>query len=78
MNALLKTMTLLLVTIFISFPVLAQNRNSKSSLGVPEAPVGHRQPSASDIPEQRTAADDMLDKLNRDLNKKLKSICRGC
>ena len=79
-NTLLKTMTLLALAAFISSPVMAQSQNApaKSSLGVPEAPVGHRQPTASDIPEQRTSADEMLDKINRDLDKKLKSICRGC
>src|SRR5689334_3727710 len=80
MNALLKTMTLIGLAAFIPSPVLAQDRNApaKSSVGVPEAPIGHRQPTASDVPEQRTRADEMLDKINRDLDKKLKSICRGC
>jgi hypothetical protein len=80
MKVLVKPVTLSLLAVFISFAALAQQRDSpaKSSLGVPEAPVGHRQPTVSDAPEQRTSADAMLDKINRDLDKKLKSICRGC
>jgi hypothetical protein len=80
MKVVVKTITFSLLTVFISFAALAQHQDSpaKSSLGIPEAPVGHRQPTISDATEQRTSADVMLDKINRDLDKKLKSICRGC
>jgi hypothetical protein len=47
--------------------------------GVPPAPVGHRQPRASDIPAdtQRTAPDERQVQRDRELDKKL-WICRGC
>ena len=44
-----------------------------------QAPVGHRQPRAADIPANRSGADDdaWLDRVNRDIDSKLK-ICRDC
>lgn len=43
-----------------------------------EAPVGHRQPRAADIPaDARNADDAWLNGLNRDVDKRLK-ICRDC
>jgi len=53
---------------------------------VPEAPVGHRQPRASDVPnetsdvpnEKNLSSDPFLTKENAMLDKKMKSICRGC
>ena len=47
-----------------------------------EAPIGHRQPRASDVPDekklQNTDPNDPLTKENRALDQKIKSICRGC
>jgi hypothetical protein len=51
---------------------------------VPEAPVGHRQPRASDVPNatgdipKKGKLPDLLAKENVQLDKKIKSICRGC
>lgn len=44
------------------------------------APVGHRQPRASDVPNEKNIdnPNDLLSKENALLDKKLKSICRGC
>ena len=55
----------------------AQTANSGIS-GPPQAPVGHRQPSARDVPEGETSAEAASKKLNDELDRKLKSICRGC
>jgi hypothetical protein len=43
------------------------------------APVGHRQPRAADIRVRppRTASDEWLQRLHRELDRKLQ-ICRGC
>ena len=44
------------------------------------APVGHRQPTAQDVqgaPEDNSA-DQAMKKMDQDLDKKLKGICRGC
>ena len=51
-----------------------------SSGSVPQAPVGHRQPRASDVPSEKNLTDpnDPLSKENQALDKKIKSICRGC
>jgi len=47
---------------------------------VPEAPVGHRQPRASDVPSEKNLANptDPINKEDAILDKKIKSICRGC
>jgi hypothetical protein len=44
------------------------------------APIGHRQPRASDMPNKNIVSDpnDPLTKENRALDRKIKSICRGC
>jgi hypothetical protein len=46
---------------------------------VPQAPVGHRQPRAADIPDslEKTAADRERERKDRELDKRLR-ICRGC
>jgi hypothetical protein len=46
----------------------------------PSAPIGHRQPRVSDVPNEKnvTDANDPLSKENQALDKKIKSICRGC
>ena len=42
------------------------------------APVGHRQPRAGDIPPQDRNPNDPMTKEDEALDKKIKSICRGC
>jgi hypothetical protein len=44
------------------------------------APVGHRQPRVADVPSEKNLSDpsDPLSKENQALDKKIKSICRGC
>lgn len=46
----------------------------------PPAPVGHRQPRVGDVPNEKNLGDpnDPLSKENQALDKKIKSICRGC
>ncbi len=45
-----------------------------------EAPIGHRQPRASDVPSEKNLNDpnDLLSKENAILDRKIKGICRGC
>jgi hypothetical protein len=68
---------------------IAQSGSKGTTVGssingtVPEAPVGHRQPRASDVPNatgdiQNEKLPDLLAKENAALDKKIKSICRGC
>ena len=77
MKPLLQTTVLLVLAAFVSFSVSAQTRGKSAP------PVGHSQPGASGEPSaasgvERTSMDDILDKLNRNVDKKVKSICRGC
>ena len=52
----------------------------KNPSGPLPAPVGHRQPRATDVPDEKNLnnPNDLLSKENAALDKKLKSICRGC
>ena len=45
-----------------------------------DAPIGHRQPRVTDISSDKNLSDpnDPLSKENALLDKKIKSICRGC
>jgi hypothetical protein len=47
---------------------------------VGSAPVGHRQPRVGDVPSEKNLSDpnDPLSKENAILDRKIKSICRGC
>ena len=47
---------------------------------IPQAPIGHRQPRPSDLPSEKNLGDpnDLLSKENAALDRKIKSICRGC
>jgi hypothetical protein len=56
-------------------------KNPPMVRGAPlEAPIGHRQPRASDVPSEKNLTDpnDPLSKENAALDRKIKSICRGC
>jgi len=48
-----------------------------NSGSVPSAPVGHRQPRAADVPsaQEKNYTESAEDKA---LDRKIKSICRGC
>ena len=48
---------------------------------LPEAPVGHRQPRADQVPSEKNPTDDPNDSINREnaaLDRMTKGICRGC
>jgi hypothetical protein len=47
----------------------------------PQAPVGHRQPRAGDIPSERNQSENSQAAVDREdaaLDRKIKGICRGC
>jgi hypothetical protein len=50
------------------------------SSSLPEAPIGHRQPRASDFRDEKSLSNpnDQANKEDAALDKKIKSICRGC
>ncbi|WP_213775446.1 hypothetical protein [Bradyrhizobium sp. dw_78] len=53
---------------------------NSSSGALPEAPVGHRQPRADQVPNEKNLSDpnNPVNKEDADLDRKIKSICRGC
>jgi hypothetical protein len=63
---------------------VAQNQSAGSSgtagSTIPLAPIGHRQPRADQVPSGKTLpnANDAQDKEDAILDRKMKSICRGC
>jgi hypothetical protein len=82
-----KFLTITALLVLMGGPAaIAQTGNSGgSSTAVknqppPQAPVGHRQPRASDVPSEKNLNDpnDPLSKENAILDRKIKSICRGC
>ncbi len=67
-------LALILVTASAWSFALAQGAPSR------EAPVGHRQPKAGEVPKEQelTPAEKRQKELDEALDKKLKGICRGC
>jgi hypothetical protein len=78
--------TMALLTLLVSPAALAQTGTGGSSNAaknqptVREAPIGHRQPRADQVPSEKNLSDpnDPLSKENAALDRKIKSICRGC
>jgi hypothetical protein len=79
------------LTLAANAAALAQSGRSKGTgsmtgtdtLGgrpLPEAPIGHRQPRASDVPDEKnlSSSSDPMTKEDAALDRKIKSICRGC
>jgi hypothetical protein len=81
-----KTIISMALLALIGAPsALAQSSNTGSSTatkgsGVLPAPVGHRQPRAGDVPDEKNLANpsDPVNKEDALLDKKIRSICRGC
>jgi hypothetical protein len=86
-----KLIATMALTLLIGCPVaIAQTKGTEQSGAassrpdwletIPEAPIGHRQPRADQVPSGKTLANpnDPLDKENAILDRKMKSICRGC
>ena len=75
-------LSMALVVLIGGADALAQGSSSvqkNSGGGAIQAPVGHRQPRPSDLPSQKNASDPMAPtKEDLALDRKIKSICRGC
>jgi hypothetical protein len=76
--------TLLAAAIAALLPVSPSPLSAQEQISTPSttriigAPVGHRQPRPADIPPtDKSAADQLEEKLQAELNRKLR-ICRGC
>lgn len=82
----LVTATALLVLVGGSVAVAQNSRTGSSSgtasqaapnaNGPASAPVGHRQPRAGDVPSEKNVG--ALNAEDAALDRKIKSICRGC
>ena len=79
---------LLIPGLLVAAPALSQGERGSnrpgdttppSGVAVPQAPVGHRQPTAADVPKDLTknVETQTREKRDRDLDSKLQ-ICRGC
>jgi hypothetical protein len=85
MQKLITTMALL---VLIGSPAaIAQTGSNASSSSAAnqsqmtrEAPVGHRQPRADQVPSEKNLSDpnNPVNKEDAALDRKIKSICRGC
>ena len=42
------------------------------------APVGHRQPRASDVPASMSVSQSVLDREDANVDRTIRSVCRGC
>ena len=79
MRKLLVTATCLMLT--IGSAAVAQTGNSSAKRAEPlPAPVGHRQPRADQVPPENnnSPAAEAEKKQDAELDRKIKSICRGC
>jgi hypothetical protein len=83
------TTSLVATALFLMFGSVAMAQSSSmgssssspnSSGAVREAPVGHRQPRADQVPDEKNLANpsEPINKEDAILDKKIKSICRGC
>ena len=75
------------VFLMIGSAAMAQNNNLGSSTSSPnlsattrDAPVGHRQPRADQVPSEKNLGNpnDPVNREDAALDRKIKSICRGC
>jgi hypothetical protein len=59
---------------------VSSTSTASPSRPIPEAPIGHRQPLRDQVPSEKNLGDPN-DRANREdaaLDRKIKSICRGC
>ena len=80
-----RLITTTLMFVMLGSVAMAQNSKMGSSSpnagsGVPPAPVGHRKPRADQVPNEKNLSDpnDAVNREDAALDKKIKSICRGC
>jgi hypothetical protein len=82
-----KLITTLAVLVLMASPAaIAQTGTggspgaNASKPGPPEAPIGHRQPRADQVPSEKNLSDpnNPVNKEDAALDRKIKSICRGC
>jgi len=81
MKQLLTTAALLLMVLG-SGATAQTTQDSRPAVidSIPTAPVGHRQPRAADVPSEKNLSNpnDPVNREDAALDRKIKSICRGC
>jgi hypothetical protein len=57
-----------------------KNSPSSSDRPLPQAPIGHRQPRADEVPSEKNLSNpnEAVNREDAALDRKIKSICRGC
>jgi hypothetical protein len=75
--ALVDTSVAIAQTVGSRNPAAHRSTNSDKQL-LPEAPVGHRQPRADQVPSEKNPMDDSINRENAALDRMTKGICRGC
>jgi hypothetical protein len=88
MRKLIKTIALLtLVDTSVAIAQTSGSRNPAAPLSMnsvrqllPEAPVGHRQPRADQVPSEKNLIDpnDPINQENASLDRRINGISRGC
>ena len=89
MRKLITTIALLvLVDTSVAIAQTSGSRNPAAPLSMnsvrqllPEAPVGHRQPRADQVPSEKNLMGDPNDPINQEnaaLDRMINGICRGC
>ncbi|MGY3603480.1 hypothetical protein [Bradyrhizobium sp. Leo121] len=81
-----KTILSMALVTLIGAPAFAQGgtttvpKSTPETRPIPEAPVGHRQPRRGDVPGESNINDpnNPVNKEDAALDRKIKSICRGC
>jgi hypothetical protein len=79
---------LITTIVFLTFGSVAMAQNggignqkgSSNMSGPRDAPIGHRQPRADQVPSEKGLGDpnDPVNREDAALDRKIKSICRGC
>lgn len=60
-------------------PSVKRAQQGDRAAPIPEAPIGHRQPRAGDVPAETGNNDpSKIDAQDRDLDRMIKGICKGC
>ena len=74
-------LSMALIVLVGSAEAFAQGSSSvPKNSGPAQAPVGHRQPRVGDVPNEKNLNDpnNPVNKEDAALDRKIKSICRGC
>jgi hypothetical protein len=81
-----KTFLSMALVVLIGGPAAFAQQGGSSAVSknsdkpIIQAPIGHRQPRASDVPNEKNLSDpnNPVNKEDAALDRKIKSICRGC